>query len=656
MAREAPQAQGEQGATLRQQLMLHFHVHPEKTVTARELAAAMGASPQEVEAELTRLVVLGHAVAERGWEDAAAVYHAPAGGRTKLGQLLVEAGLISEQQLADALAEQGKTGDKLGRILIERGYVPKQIIGQILEAQQGVPYINLSAYPVDIGLLRSIPEALVIEHKVMPMVREGNEVHLAMVDPTDIVAIDRVAFITKARVKPFLTTESDFAIALGKHFDAQMRVAERVGEVEEVDALEAQGAAVQMSESPHDPPVVRLMDSIIQGAIRDAATDIHIEPQSEETTVRYRIDGLLHDKARLPRAVAAAVASRVKVLSALDISERVRPQDGRILLEDRGHEYDLRIATVGSIFGERVTIRLLDKSRVLRGMEHIGLLADQEALILRLLEKPYGMILVTGPTGCGKTTTLYACISHINERSRNIMTVEDPVEYHLDGITQISARAKMGVTFATGLRAIMRQDPDAIMVGEVRDAETAQITVQAALTGHLVLTTLHTNNAAGAIVRLIEMGVEPYLLTSSMLASVGQRLVRILCECRERYHAGPELLRELGITSPDAPPSRDAKHREEGDRVVFYKPRGCPECGFLGYKGRIGIFEIMLVTDEIRDLILQRRPASDINDAAVAAGMRTMRSNGIEKARAGVTSIEELRRVILSESVKRQGG
>ncbi|MGQ0549267.1 MAG: GspE/PulE family protein [Armatimonadota bacterium] len=651
MAREAPEAHEDQTTTLRQRLLLHFTVDPDKVVSADGLAKMLGESPQEIEAELGRLAVLGHVAIERGWDGT--LYRAPAEGRRKLGQLLVDAGFLTEQQLADALEEQERTGDKLGRILIERGYVPKHIIGQILEAQRGVPYVNLSTYPVDVSLLRSIPEALITEHKVMPMAREGNEVHLAMVDPTDIIAIDRVAFITKARVKPFLTTESDFAIALGKHFDVQMRVTERAGEVDDADALDAQVAAVRMSESPFDPPVVRLVDSVIQGAIRDGATDIHIEPQEAETAIRYRIDGLLNDKAKLPRGVAAAVASRVKVLSGLDISEHIRPQDGRILLADQGREYDLRVATVGSIFGERVTIRLLDKSRVLRGLEHLGLLPDQEPIVGRLLEKPYGMILVTGPTGCGKTTTLYACISRINERSRNIMTVEDPVEYHLDGITQIAARLKMGITFATGLRAIMRQDPDVIMVGEVRDPDTAQITVQAALTGHLVLTTLHTNDAAGAIVRLIEMGVEPYLITSSMLAAIGQRLVRTLCDCREPYAAGPELLVELGLAPGQIPlPAPDRWHT--GHEVVFYKPRGCPECGFLGYKGRIGIFEVMLVTDEIRELILQRRPAAIINDAAVAAGMRTMSSSGIEKARAGVTSIEELRRVILSDTAKRQ--
>ncbi|HET8680022.1 MAG TPA: ATPase, T2SS/T4P/T4SS family [bacterium] len=642
MAREAPEAHGEQTTTLRQQLMVHFHVNPDKAVTAQELAKILGAAPAQIEAELKELVALGQVVAQRGWEDGTATYHSPPEVRRKLGQLLVEAGFITEQQLSDALAEQEKTGDKLGRILIERGYVPKQIIGQILEAQQGVPYVNLSTYPVDVGLLRSIPEALITEHKVMPLVRKGNEIHLAMVDPGDIIAIDQVSFITKARVKVFLTTESDFAVALGKHFDVQRRVTERLEDVEETpDALEGQAAAVQMSESPYDPPVVRLVDSVIQGAIRDGATDIHIEPQEDETSVRYRIDGLLYDKARLPRGVAAAVASRVKVLSGLDISEHVRPQDGRILLADRGREYDMRVATVGSIFGERVTIRLLDKSRLLRGMEHLGLLPAQEAIIVRLLQRPYGMILVTGPTGCGKTTTLYAAINSINERSRNIMTVEDPVEYHLDGITQIPARTKMGVTFAAGLRAIMRQDPDVIMVGEVRDPETAQTTVQAALTGHLVLTTLHTNNAAGAVVRLIEMGVEPYLITSSMLAAVGQRLIRTLCECRESYTASPELLDELGI-----PPG--------GDPVVFYRAKGCPECGHLGYKGRTGIYEVMLATDEIRDLILQRRPAASIHDAAVAAGMMTMRENGLEKAKAGITTIEELRRVILADTTKRQ--
>lgn len=635
MARDALEAHEAQVNPLRQRLLVHFHVHADEEFTAVKLAADMGVPILAVEVELEQLVAHG-SLRRRLPQDGVARYAAPVEGRKKLGDLLVEAGFITEQQLEDALAEQAKTGVRLGRILVERGHIPKQMLGQVLEAQRRVPYVSLTTYPIDVELLRSIPESILTEHKVVPLAREGNEVHLAMVDPTDVVAIDRVAFITKARVKPFLTTEADYAWALSKHFNVEMQVAERLIDVDAAEAVGPESATVRMTESPYDAPVVRLVESIIQGAIRDGATDVHIEPQADETTVRYRIDGLLYDKAKLPGGVAASVASRVKVLSGMDIAERSRPQDGRLLLADQGREYDLRIATVGSAFGERVVIRVLDKSRVLRGLEHLGLLPDQQAVVNRLLGKPHGMIFVTGPTGSGKTTTLYAFISRINERSRNIMTVEDPIEYHLDGITQIAARSKMGITFATGLRAIMRQDPDVIMVGEVRDAETAQITVQSALTGHLVMTTLHTNEAAGAIVRLVEMGVEPYLISSSMLASVGQRLVRTLCEeCKTPYTAEPELLVAMGLGAADVP--------------VFYAPVGCPECGYLGYKGRTGIFEIMVVTDEIREMVLQRKPAGAIGEAAIAAGMRTMRDSGVEKARQGTTSIDELRRVIFSE-------
>jgi len=437
-------------------------------------------------------------------------------------------------------------------------------------------------------------------------------------------------------VRPFLTTERDFEWLLSTRFDITRTVTESAEAVGPGEETEPDFAAVTASDSPDDPPVVRLVDSLVQGAVRDGATDIHIEPQADGTAVRYRVDGLLYDKARLPRGVAAAVVSRVKVLAGIDIAERVRPQDGRLLYAVNGHEHDLRIATVGASFGERVTIRMLDKSRVLFGLERLGLLPDQEAVLDRLLARPYGMLFATGPTGSGKTTTLYACISRLNNRARNIMSVEDPVEYHLEGITQIAVRSKMAVSFATGLRAIIRQDPDVIMVGEVRDAETAQIAVQAALTGHLVLSTLHTNDASSAIVRLIDMGVEPYLITSTLLGAVGQRLVRLLCPtCKQPYTASLGEVTEMGLP-PDPP-------------VRLHAPKGCPECNHLGYSGRTGVFEIMRMSDEIRDLVLERRPASTIQEAAERGGMRSMRSAGVAKALEGATSLEELRRVVFIE-------
>ncbi len=561
--------------------------------------------------------------------------YAPTSIQKRLGEILVEAGLLTEAQLEDALAEQAKTGQRLGQVLIGRGLVTKHAMGLALGTQRGYPYVNLVTTPIDGQLLAGVPLSLITELRAVPFARAGQEVHVAMPDPTDVMAIDRLSGLLRARVRPFFTTERDFEWLLSTRFNVTQTVGDDLEAAGGAGTAEPEFATVVAGDSPLDPPVVRLVDSVIQGAGRDGATDVHIEPQADGTAVRYRIDGLLYDKARLPRGVGGAVTSRVKALAGLDIAERVRPQDGRLLYEFGGREHDLRIASVGSNFGERVTVRVLDKHRVLLGLERLGLLPDQEAVLEGLLAKPYGMILVTGPTGSGKTTTLYACLNRINERTRNIMTVEDPVEYHLEGITQIAVRTRMAVSFAAGLRAIIRHDPDVVMVGEIRDPETAQIAVQAALTGHLVLSTLHTNDAAGAIVRLVDMGVEPYLITSTLLASVGQRLVRALCtSCRRPHEATLDQIREMGL--PTEPPA------------TLWNPEGCPECGQKGYRGRAGVFEIMRVTDGIRDLILQRRPATAIREAAWREGMRVMSEAGVAKALDGTTSVDELRRVVFS--------
>ena len=622
------------GNPLRRRVQAYLQVHSHEHLTAEMLAVRLELPRQEIEAILAALTAEGSVVQKR--REGSEPYFAPSARQKRLGEMLVESELITNAQLEEALAEQVKTGERLGHILMSRGFISKQALGEALEAQRGTPYVNLATYPIDETLMRSLPVGLVAELKVVPFERVGREIHVAMLDPTDVLAIDRVSTMLRGRVRPFLTTERDFAWVLSTYFDVSTTVRESLEGAETLDEVGPEFAAISASESPDDPPVVRLADSLIQGAVRDGATDIHVEPQVNDTTVRYRVDGLLYDKARLPRGVGAAVVSRVKALAGVDIAERVRPQDGRLLYQAGGREHDLRISTVGTTFGERVTIRLLDKSRVLLGFERLGLLAEQEASLNRLLARSYGMILVTGPTGSGKTTTLYSCISRINERTRNIMTVEDPVEYHLEGITQIAVRSKMAFTFATGLRAIMRHDPDVVMVGEVRDAETAQIAVQAALTGHLVLSTLHTNDAAGSVVRLIDMGVEPYLITSTLLASVGQRLVRMLCPtCRRSYQAPADVAHELGL--PNDPP------------VALFAPVGCTECGDHGYRGRTGIFEIMHITDKIRELILQRRPASAMREAALRTGMISMRGAGTAKALEGVTSVEELRRVIFTE-------
>jgi type IV pilus assembly protein PilB len=621
--------------TLRRMIQAFVQVHAREHPTAASIATHLNLPLDIVESALASLVARG-SVVRRSVAGKDAVY-APSTSQKRLGQLLIDTELLTPSQLDEALAEQAKTGERLGQILVKRGFITKQALGETLGAQQGTPYVNLATYPIDETLLRSVPLSLITELKAVPIARAGREIHVAMIDPTDVVAIDRLSAQLRGRIRPFITTERDFEWLLSTRFDVTQTVGESLKAVEADEEVATEFATVSASESVDDPPVVRLVDSLVQGALRDGATDIHVEPQADGTVVRYRIDGLLCDKARLPRAVGAAVTSRIKALAGLDIAERVRPQDGRLLYEVGGREHDLRIATVGTTFGERVTARLLDKRRVLLGLERLGLLPEQEAQLHRLLAKPYGMILATGPTGCGKTTTLYACINHLNERARNIMTIEDPVEYHLDGITQIAVRSKMAVSFATGLRAIMRQDPDIIMVGEIRDAETAQIAVQAALTGHLVLSTLHTNDAAGAVVRLIDMGVEPYLIASTLLAAIGQRLVRTLCPaCRRRYEATAEDLRDLGLP--------------QGGEATCWAPGGCSECGNTGYRGRTGIFEILLVNDRTRELILQRRPASVLREAAEGASMQPMRRTAVVKALDGTTSVAEVRRVVLTDT------
>jgi type IV pilus assembly protein PilB len=624
------------GTALQRRLLALLDENPTNGdhLTAAVLAEQVAAPLPDVEAELEALVLLGNLT--RGTGSNGQVHYSPAPRRRLLGHMLVSAGFITEAQLQEALAEQHQTGDRLGRILVDRGYVAKQTLGQMLEVQRGIPYVNLSAVKIDEKLVRAIPEWVVLQHKVIPITRERREIHLAMLDPTDVLAIDTVARLLDGRVRPFLTTERDFDWALTKYFDVGRRVGQSLRDVAPEELPDQAAAAATITEATDAPPVVRVLNSILTDAVRIGATDVHIEPDAEEVKVRVRVDGLLYDKASLPAGVAGGVTSRLKVLAGMDIAERLRPQDGRILLDIEGREYDLRLATVGTAFGERAAVRLLNTQQVLLGLERLGLFPEQQAILERLLARPHGMILVTGPTGSGKTTTLYAALRHINERTRNIMTIEDPVEYRLPGITQIPVREKAGISFGLGLRAILRQDPDVVMVGEIRDPETASIGIQAALTGHLVLSTLHTSHAAGALVRLLDMGVEAYLLTSSVLAVAGQRLIRVLCTaCRRRYRASSEEADTLGLS---------------GERPQLFRPVGCAECGDLGYKGRTAVYELMVMTDDIRELVLQRKPATAVQAAAQAAGMQTLQESARRKVLDGVTSIEEYRRLMLAET------
>ncbi len=582
----------------------------------------------------------------------------PSKSTKRLGELLLEAAVITEAQLSEALEEQKRTGKRLAQIFIEGGLLAKGEAGRWLALQQGYEYINLTAEPIDIHVAQVLPEAFVRRLMALPIRQEGKDLIVAMADPSDILAVDEISRATGTRVQPVFTTESDLEWAITQLFDVGGKVTKAANAANAAasgDPIEfgetavngngngdgagsgtsiEDGVVVLGNES--SPPVIQMVDSILQGAIISRTTDIHLEPHMQSARVRFRIDGMLYDKATIPRLLYAAVVSRIKILASLDIAEHAKPQDGRISMRLKEHEYDVRVGITSTAFGERVVMRLLDKSNVTLGLDRLGIPADQEQIIQSLIRKPHGMILVTGPTGSGKTTTLYSCLHSINGPAHNIITIEDPIEYYLDGISQIPVRPRSGVTFATGLRSILRQDPDVVMVGEIRDAETAKISVHAALTGHLVFSTLHTNDAAGSVVRLVDMGIEPYFITSSLVASIGQRLMRRLCPtCKQPFPITKELITELGL-----PKSTSAK---------LYKPVGCPECDQTGYRGRMCVMEIFRMNDAIRDLVLAHKPATALRDAAVTGGMTTIQDAAKARVLDGSTTVEELRRVIYLE-------
>lgn len=580
----------------------------------------------------------------------------PSKSTKRLGELLLEAGAITEAQLSEALEEQKRTGKRLAQIFIEGGLLAKGEAGRWLALQQGYEYVNLTAEPIDIHVAQVLPEGFVRRLMALPIRQEGKDLIVAMADPSDILAVDEISRATGTRVQPVFTTESDLEWAIIQLFDVGGKVTKAANAANAAtsgDPIEFGETAANMngdvagsSTSIEDgvvvlgnessPPVIQMVDSILQGAIISRTTDIHLEPHMQNARVRFRIDGMLYDKASIPRLLFAAVVSRIKILASLDIAEHAKPQDGRISMRLKEREYDVRVGITSTAFGERVVMRLLDKSNVMLGLDRLGIPADQEQIIQSLIRKPHGMFLVTGPTGSGKTTTLYSCLHSINGPAHNIITIEDPIEYYLDGISQIPVRPRSGVTFATGLRSILRQDPDVVMVGEVRDAETAKISVHAALTGHLVFSTLHTNDAAGSVVRLVDMGIEPYFITSSLVAAIGQRLMRRLCPtCKEPFQITKELITELGL-----PKDTSAK---------LYKPVGCPECDQTGYRGRMCVMEIFRMTDAIRDLVLAHKPATALRDAAVAGGMMTIQDAAKARVLDGSTTVEELRRVIYLE-------
>jgi len=558
---------------------------------------------------------------------------------TKLGERLLDSGLLTTEQLEQALVAQQRSGLLLGETIVSLGLVKSKDLGPLLGRSLGVDYVNPRECEVLQEIVDLVPESFIRERRVMPLRIDDGRLYVATADPLDLSVLDDLKLIAGMPVVPLLSLERDLLAAINMHFDSRRHAEQAIKDIDAEkaangDAL-AEPSAEELSLLASDAPVVRLVNSVINGATGGGASDIHLEPQRDDMRVRYRVDGLLYDQMTIPRGHQAAVVSRVKIMARMNIAERRLPQDGRIALSLHGREFDLRVSSMPSVFGEKVVMRVLEKSSMRIPFEGLGFLPQQQEIFEWLLARPYGMVLVTGPTGSGKSTTLYGALATINEPHRNIITIEDPVEYQLGGITQTEINPKVGMTFARGLRTMVRQDPDVIMVGEIRDFETAEIAVQAALTGHLVFSTLHTNDAPGALVRLGNMGVEPFLIASSVTGVVAQRLVRLICpSCRQFYTPSAEALAALKNGEPLPPDTR------------FARGAGCQDCNFIGYRGRTAIFEVMKMSDQLQEMVLERRSGPAIREQARAEGMSTMKESALEKVVKGVTTPEEVLRVI----------
>jgi type IV pilus assembly protein PilB len=565
-----------------------------------------------------------------------------------IGELLIDGGFITERQLAKARSKMASSSEPLQKILVQLGFVSEKDITEVIGKQMGVDFVDLENTDLEPEMARSIPEHLAQRYKVIPVAQKDNRLTLAMVDPLNVLAIDDIRLITGFDIEPVIATEEAILRTINRQFGVtDLAVVEETvkdisatdfGPVEIEEAVEEEIALDKLKEMVDEAPIVRVVNLIISQAINDGASDIHIEPEMKQVRVRYRVDGVLHDVMSPPKHIQAPMISRIKIMANLDIAERRVPQDGKIHLKHDNREFDLRVSTIPTVHGEKVVMRILDKSSVLLGLNKLGFYRDTQEVFESCVEKPYGMILVTGPTGSGKSTTLYSCLNKLNTESVNIITIEDPVEYQLPGINQVQINEKAGLTFSSALRSFLRQDPDIIMVGEIRDTETAKIAIEAALTGHLVLSTLHTNDSSGAITRLVEMGVEPFLCASSVIGVLAQRLARLICpNCKESYTPPIESIKQFGLAA------------FTDSEISFYRGRGCDHCKMTGYRGRTGIFEILNVTDRVRSLVLQRASTSEVRQAAVEEGMKTMQDDGLRKVLDGTTTIEECLRVVYIE-------
>jgi type IV pilus assembly protein PilB len=600
----------------------------------------------------------------------------------RLGQLLITSNIITEDQLKDALDLQRREGGRLGTNLVKLGHITEEKLVAFLSRQYNVPAINLTDYKIDPSLLKLIPIDMARKYLIMPVARVGATITIAMIDPSNVFAIDDVKFRTGYNVEVVVSSESSILNTISTHYmdqgqavvstkngfsaetlQAKDYVLSDMEEGIEEGALSIDGGFtdvdklddvldqaldnVEVVEESDDaevireiaPPIVKLVNGMLINAIKSGASDVHVEPYESSVRVRQRIDGQMYTIMNLPAKIKAAVSSRFKIMAKLDIAERRLPQDGRIKLKlGKKREIDFRVSTVPCLFGERVVLRILDKSNLQVDMVRLGFEEGALQDLMNALDKPYGMMLVTGPTGSGKTTTLYSALNYLNKVGINISTAEDPVEYNFLGINQVQVKEDIGLTFAAALRSFLRQDPDVIMVGEIRDFETAEIAVKAALTGHLVLSTLHTNDAPSSISRLLNMGIEPFLVSASVILIASQRLIRKVCtQCKEEEDVPPSALENIGFSD------------EEAKEVKCYRGKGCTACNGSGYKGRIGLYEVMPLKEEIKELILEGASADEIKKTAIRLGMKTLRMSGLTKIKEGVTSVEEVLRATFGD-------
>ena len=545
--------------------------------------------------------------------------------RKRLGDLLVDSGLITDAQLSTALAEK-MPNEKLGDVLLREGYITEQQLIEVLEFQLGVPHINIFQYPIEQETVQLVPQELAKRHQVMPIRTEDNQLFVAMADPMDYFAIEELRMATGYQIVPAIATKDALQRTIAKFYDFQESLDAAIGDFLPKETVEEAGI------TDEDSPVVRLVNQIISNAVTVRASDIHFDPQEVELKIRYRVDGVLMTERTLPKHMQNVIVARLKIMANLNITESRIPQDGRIKLTVNFKPIDIRVSTLPSIYGEKIVMRILDLSNALDQLDKIGFTEDNEAAFKKMITKPNGIVLITGPTGSGKSSTLYAALNQLNEESVNIITIEDPVEYQLAGINQVQVNEAVGMTFATGLRSILRQDPDIVMVGEIRDYETAQIAIRASLTGHLVLSTLHTNSAVAALTRLIDMGVEPFLISSSLTGVVAQRLVRRVCrDCVETIE-------------PTEREKEIFKHANMQIDMV-QRGRGCGNCNNTGYRGRIAIHEVLPINDEIRRLIMTSASASKIRKYVKNEGILFLLDDGLKKVQQGLTTTEEVLRV-----------